>query len=208
MSRLAPPGVMVWCGKPHRPGRPALVQIEACQATRGSDVGNHPHPEGLELLRSRPRSMTRPSRYTAIARPSVRIVGGRELYFRARHEGWSFDVADHAGNCRRMGIGSRTGSTARRLRRRGSDALQEAMRSSAVACASMDRPHLIWGCSPGPMQSRHAQSECMKLRKCRLSGKTLIQGYSPFYRTDSRRCLSSRSLERPQATADDCINAV
>jgi hypothetical protein len=24
-------------------------------------------------------------------------VLGRELYFRARHDGWSFDVADHAG---------------------------------------------------------------------------------------------------------------
>jgi hypothetical protein len=23
---------------------------------------------------------------------------GRDLYFRARHDGWSFDVADHAGN--------------------------------------------------------------------------------------------------------------
>ncbi len=25
-------------------------------------------------------------------------VLGRELYFRARHDGWSFDVADRAGN--------------------------------------------------------------------------------------------------------------
>ncbi len=25
-------------------------------------------------------------------------VLGRDLYFRARHNGWSFDVADHAGN--------------------------------------------------------------------------------------------------------------
>ena len=25
-------------------------------------------------------------------------VGGRDLYFRARHTGWSFDVADSAGN--------------------------------------------------------------------------------------------------------------
>ena len=29
---------------------------------------------------------------------AIGTVRGRELYFRARHEGWSFDVADRAGN--------------------------------------------------------------------------------------------------------------
>lgn len=28
----------------------------------------------------------------------IGTVLGRELYFRARHGGWSFDVADHAGH--------------------------------------------------------------------------------------------------------------
>jgi hypothetical protein len=25
-------------------------------------------------------------------------IGGRDLYFRARHDSWTFEVADHAGN--------------------------------------------------------------------------------------------------------------
>ena len=57
-----------------------------------------PHPEGLELLR-----VVAPE-YGAAFEVSGNCpvqgsgaVGGRDLYFRARHGGWSFDIADDRG---------------------------------------------------------------------------------------------------------------
>jgi hypothetical protein len=59
----------------------------------------HSHPEGLSLLR-----ITAPeygAEFEVDGNCPVQAFGrvlGRDLYFRARNEGWSFDVADHAGN--------------------------------------------------------------------------------------------------------------
>ena len=59
----------------------------------------HPHPEGLKLLR-----VTAPeydAAFEVYGNCPVQAFGtvlSRELYFRARHEGWSFEVSDHAGN--------------------------------------------------------------------------------------------------------------
>ena len=59
----------------------------------------HPHPEGLNLLR-----VTAPefdAAFEVWGNCPVQALGtalGRELYFRARHNGWSFDVADRNGN--------------------------------------------------------------------------------------------------------------
>jgi hypothetical protein len=59
----------------------------------------HPHPEGLKLLQvAAPEYDAAFEVYGNCPVQAFGTVGGRELYFRARHEGWSFDVADHAGN--------------------------------------------------------------------------------------------------------------
>jgi len=59
----------------------------------------HPHPEGLELLRvTAPEYDASFEIYGDCPVQAFGTVGGRELYFRAKHEGWSFDVADHAGH--------------------------------------------------------------------------------------------------------------
>ena len=59
----------------------------------------HPHLEGLKLLRvEAPEYDATFEVYGNCPVQAFGTVLGRELYFRARHEGWSFDVADHAGN--------------------------------------------------------------------------------------------------------------
>jgi hypothetical protein len=59
----------------------------------------HPHQEGLQLPRvTAPEYDATFESKRPLPRPSIRHRRGRELHFRARHEGWSFDVADHAGN--------------------------------------------------------------------------------------------------------------
>ena len=59
----------------------------------------HPHPEGLKLLRvEAPEYDATFEVYGNCPMQAFGTVLGRELYFRARHEGRSFDTADHAGN--------------------------------------------------------------------------------------------------------------
>lgn len=59
----------------------------------------HPHTEGLQLLQvEAPEYDATFEVYGECPVQAFGIVLGRELYFRARHEKWSFDVADHAGN--------------------------------------------------------------------------------------------------------------
>jgi hypothetical protein len=59
----------------------------------------HPHPEGLNLLR-----VTAPefdATFEVSGAWPVQAFGtvrDRELFFHARNERWTFDVADHAGN--------------------------------------------------------------------------------------------------------------
>jgi hypothetical protein len=59
----------------------------------------HPHPDGLELLR-----VVAPeygATFEVYGKCPVQAFGsvlGRDLYFRARHDAWTFDVADRAGN--------------------------------------------------------------------------------------------------------------
>jgi hypothetical protein len=56
-------------------------------------------PDGLALL-----TVTAPEHdasFEVWGNCPVQALGtvcGRDLYFRARHDGWTFDVADHAGN--------------------------------------------------------------------------------------------------------------
>jgi hypothetical protein len=76
----------------------------------------HPHPEGLKLLRvEAPEYDATFEVYGNCPVQAFGTVLGRELYCRARHDGWSFDVADHAGNLPSDGsrLGTRTGSHAR-----------------------------------------------------------------------------------------------
>lgn len=57
------------------------------------------HPEGLELLRvEAPEYDADFEVYGDCPVQAFGKVLGREFYFRARHDGWSFDVADHDGN--------------------------------------------------------------------------------------------------------------
>lgn len=59
----------------------------------------HPHPEGLELLRVvAPEYDATFEVYGNCPVQGFGTVRGRDLYFRARHDGWSFDVADSAGH--------------------------------------------------------------------------------------------------------------
>jgi hypothetical protein len=59
----------------------------------------HPHPEGPELLRvEAPENDATFEVYGNCPVQAFGTVLGRQLYFRARHDGWSFDVADRAGN--------------------------------------------------------------------------------------------------------------
>ena len=59
----------------------------------------HPHPEGLELLRvEAPEYDATFEVYGNCPVQAFGTVLGRELYFRARHDGWGFDVADRDGN--------------------------------------------------------------------------------------------------------------
>jgi hypothetical protein len=59
----------------------------------------HPHPEGLNPLRvTAPEYEATFEVFGTCPVQALGTVGGRDLYFHARHEGWSFDVADHAGN--------------------------------------------------------------------------------------------------------------
>lgn len=59
----------------------------------------HPHPEGLDWHRvTAPEFDAEFEVWGTCPVQALGTAGGRELYFRARHEGWSFDIADHAGN--------------------------------------------------------------------------------------------------------------
>jgi hypothetical protein len=58
-----------------------------------------PHPEGPKQLRvEAPEYDATFEGYGECPVQAFGTVLGRELYFRARHDGWSFDVADRAGN--------------------------------------------------------------------------------------------------------------
>lgn len=58
-----------------------------------------PHPEGLKFLRCiAPEWDTEFEVYGACPVQAFGTVLGRELYFRARHGAWSFEVADSEGN--------------------------------------------------------------------------------------------------------------
>lgn len=65
----------------------------------GSPLQIVPDPRGLRsLLVEAPEY---DARFEIWGNSPVQAIGtvlGRELYFRARHDGWSFEVADHAGN--------------------------------------------------------------------------------------------------------------
>jgi hypothetical protein len=59
----------------------------------------HSHPQGLKSLRVEAPEYD--ATFEVYGRCPVQAFGtvlGRELYFRARHDGWSFDVADRDGN--------------------------------------------------------------------------------------------------------------
>ena len=59
----------------------------------------HPHPGGLVLLRVTAQEYDASFEiYGARPVQAFGADGGRESYFRAKHESWSFDAADHAGN--------------------------------------------------------------------------------------------------------------
>jgi hypothetical protein len=59
----------------------------------------NPHPDGLESLRVvAPEWDAEFEVYGACPVQAFGTVRGRELYFRARHGVWSFDVADSAGH--------------------------------------------------------------------------------------------------------------
>jgi len=65
----------------------------------GATVRVDPHPDGLELLRvSAPEYDAAFEVYGSCPVQGTGTVFGRALYFRARHDRWSFDVADHAGH--------------------------------------------------------------------------------------------------------------
>jgi len=71
----------------------------AVTAEEGSAMEVRDSPDGLELL-----TVTAPE-FNAVFEvygncpvQGFGTVLGRDLYFRVRHDGWSFDVADHAGN--------------------------------------------------------------------------------------------------------------
>ena len=59
----------------------------------------HPDPDGIQILRVvAPEFDAEFEVYGNCPVQGFGAVGGRDLYFRARHSNWSFDVADHAGN--------------------------------------------------------------------------------------------------------------
>ena len=59
----------------------------------------NPHPEGLNLLRvTAPEFDAAFEAYGNCPVQAFGTVGKHDLYFRARHERWTFDVADHGGN--------------------------------------------------------------------------------------------------------------
>jgi hypothetical protein len=58
----------------------------------------HTDPTGLQLLRVTAREFDASFEvFGNCPVQGVGTVGGRALYFRARHDGWSFEVADHDG---------------------------------------------------------------------------------------------------------------
>jgi hypothetical protein len=58
----------------------------------------NPHPEGLELLRVvAPEFDATFEVYGNCPVQGFGTVGGRDLYFHARHDGWTFDVAHSDG---------------------------------------------------------------------------------------------------------------
>lgn len=65
----------------------------------GAAVDVQPDPAGLEqLIVAAPKFDAAFKVYGNCPVQGCGTVLGRDLYFRARHDGWSFDVADHAGN--------------------------------------------------------------------------------------------------------------
>ena len=57
-----------------------------------------PDPDGFDrLFVDAPESDAKFAAYGNCPVQAVGTVRGRDLYFRARHDGWSFDVADGAG---------------------------------------------------------------------------------------------------------------
>jgi hypothetical protein len=59
----------------------------------------HPDPDGKKLLRvDAPEFAAAFEVWGNCPIQAFGTVRGRDLYFRARHEQWSFDVADAAGN--------------------------------------------------------------------------------------------------------------
>lgn len=59
----------------------------------------HPDPEGKNELRVSAPELD--AEFEVSGASPVQAVGtvlGRDLYFRARHDSWSFEIADHAGN--------------------------------------------------------------------------------------------------------------
>ena len=58
-----------------------------------------PDPEGFErLIVSAPEFAAEFEVYGQCPVQAFGTVLGRDMYFRARHDSWSFDVADRAGN--------------------------------------------------------------------------------------------------------------
>jgi hypothetical protein len=59
----------------------------------------HPHPDGLDWLKvTAPEHDAEFEVWGLCPVQAIGMVGGRDLYFRAKHKGWSFDVAARAGN--------------------------------------------------------------------------------------------------------------
>jgi hypothetical protein len=59
----------------------------------------HSDPEGLQrLFVEAPELDTQFEVYGSCPVQALGTVLGRDLFFHARHDGWTFDIADHAGN--------------------------------------------------------------------------------------------------------------
>jgi hypothetical protein len=109
---------------------------ELCRsATRKSHMEIRPDPDGLDrLIVSAPEFDAEFEVYGNCPVQAFGTVLDREIYFRARHEDWSFDVADGAGNLPSDGyLGSDGFYRAGRYSNAGWMPLQEAVKI-IVAC--------------------------------------------------------------------------
>lgn len=98
----------------------------------------HAHPEGLKLLRvEAPEYDAKFEVYGDCPVQAFGTILGRELYFRARHDGWSFDIAGHDGNLPSDGYRDSDGFYREGdYPNAGWMPLKEAVKISPIVCAS------------------------------------------------------------------------